>query len=72
MVIQIFSYWNRKLLIFISQFLDEHENSALISTIKKLYSGYINEARVQLGKFEDFITTSCITSLTFLENIHES
>ena len=25
-----------------------------------------------MGKFEDFITTSCITSLTFLENIHES
>ena len=25
-----------------------------------------------MGKFDDFVTTSCITSLTFLENIYES
>ncbi len=42
-------------------------NSALISILKKLYSGYINGARVELGNLETFLTTSCITNLTFLE-----
>lgn len=40
-------------------------NSALITTIKKLHSGYLNGARVTLGKLEDFIKTACLTSLTF-------
>ncbi len=42
--------------------------SALITTIRKLNSGYINGARVQLGKIQDFIKTSCLTNLAFLGN----
>lgn len=51
-----------------------HENSGsqLISTIKKLYSGYINGARVQLGKLDDFIKTACLTNLTFLGTENEN
>ena len=49
---------------------DAHEtlNSALITTIRKLHSGYLNGARVTFGKLEDFIKTSCLTSLTFFGN----
>ncbi|CAF0777069.1 unnamed protein product [Didymodactylos carnosus] len=38
----------------------------LIQTLKKLKTGYIHGVRVQLGKLEDFINTSCITSLDFV------
>lgn len=66
--------WNnipgRPIVVFLitQEIYDAHQrfDSALISTIRKLYSGYINEARVQLGKLEDFITTANITNLTFL------
>ncbi|GFV69154.1 probable phosphorylase b kinase regulatory subunit alpha [Trichonephila clavipes] len=44
---------------------------AMISTIKKLKSGYINGTRVALGTLEDFQSTSCITSLSFLHNQEE-
>uniref|UniRef100_A0A646QCY3 Phosphorylase b kinase regulatory subunit n=1 Tax=Hemiscolopendra marginata TaxID=943146 RepID=A0A646QCY3_9MYRI len=43
---------------------------AFMSTVKKLKSGYINGTRVNLGKLEEFISTSCIASLNFL-NSHE-
>jgi hypothetical protein len=33
-----------------------------------LHSGYLNGARVALGKLEDFIKTACLTSLTFFGN----
>ena len=38
----------------------------VIQTLKKLKTGYTNGVRVQLGKLEDFINTSCITSLDFV------
>ncbi|XP_076312264.1 putative phosphorylase b kinase regulatory subunit alpha isoform X1 [Tachypleus tridentatus] len=44
---------------------------AMISTIKKLKSGYINGTRVSLGSLEEFLSTSCITSLSFLGNQEE-
>ncbi|CAF0780748.1 unnamed protein product [Brachionus calyciflorus] len=66
--------WNnipgRPTVVFVitKEIYEAHENlnSQLISTIKKLYSGYINGARVQLGRLEDFIKTACLTSLTFI------
>ncbi|CAL4060069.1 unnamed protein product, partial [Meganyctiphanes norvegica] len=42
--------------------------TAMISTLKKLKSGYINGTRVSLGKMQEFLNTSCITSLNFLHN----
>ncbi|KAK8725765.1 hypothetical protein OTU49_010467 [Cherax quadricarinatus] len=41
---------------------------AMISTLKKLKSGYINGTRVSLGKMQEFLNTSCITSLNFLND----
>ncbi|XP_013379193.1 probable phosphorylase b kinase regulatory subunit alpha [Lingula anatina] len=38
----------------------------IIGTIQKLKSGYIHGTRVQLGNLSDFLSTSCITKLTFL------
>ena len=66
--------WNnipgRPTVVFVitNEIYEAHEklNSALIQTIRKLNSGYINGARVQLGKLEDFIKTACLTNLTFL------
>ncbi|CAH1400622.1 unnamed protein product [Nezara viridula] len=39
---------------------------AMITTLKKLKSGYINGTRVTLGYLKDFLNTSCITNLSFL------
>ncbi|XP_047111572.1 probable phosphorylase b kinase regulatory subunit alpha isoform X2 [Schistocerca piceifrons] len=39
---------------------------ALVTTMKKLKSGYINGTRVTLGFLRDFLNTSCITNLSFL------
>ncbi|XP_076288956.1 putative phosphorylase b kinase regulatory subunit alpha isoform X4 [Lasioglossum baleicum] len=39
---------------------------AMITTMKKLKSGYINGTRVSLGNMNDFLSTSCITNLSFL------
>nr|XP_034174903.1 probable phosphorylase b kinase regulatory subunit alpha isoform X2 [Osmia lignaria] len=39
---------------------------AMITTMKKLKSGYINGTRVSLGNLSDFLSTSCITNLSFL------
>ncbi|KAG5886712.1 hypothetical protein JTB14_015776 [Gonioctena quinquepunctata] len=39
---------------------------AMITTMKKLSSGYINGTRVTLGNLTDFLSTSCITNLNFL------
>lgn len=38
----------------------------MITTMKKLKSGYINGTRVTLGNLSDFLSTSCITNLSFL------
>ncbi|XP_018569604.1 probable phosphorylase b kinase regulatory subunit alpha isoform X1 [Anoplophora glabripennis] len=39
---------------------------AMITTMKKLKSGYINGTRVTLGNLNEFLSTSCITNLSFL------
>ncbi|XP_030754514.1 probable phosphorylase b kinase regulatory subunit alpha [Sitophilus oryzae] len=39
---------------------------AMITTMKKLKSGYINGTRVTLGQLNDFLSTSSITNLSFL------
>ncbi|XP_075211551.1 putative phosphorylase b kinase regulatory subunit alpha isoform X2 [Lycorma delicatula] len=39
---------------------------AMVTTMKKLKSGYINGTRVTLGNLNDFLSTSCITNLSFL------
>lgn len=39
---------------------------AMIQTMKKLKSGYINGTRVMLGNLNDFLNTSAITDLSFL------
>ncbi|GJQ67280.1 hypothetical protein Trydic_g8181 [Trypoxylus dichotomus] len=39
---------------------------AMITTMKKLKSGYINGTRVTLGCLNDFLSTSCVTNLSFL------
>ncbi|XP_065220249.1 probable phosphorylase b kinase regulatory subunit alpha isoform X3 [Planococcus citri] len=44
---------------------------SMITTIKKLKSGYINGTRVTLGNLTDFLSTSCITNLSFLGSQEE-
>ncbi|XP_016839253.1 probable phosphorylase b kinase regulatory subunit alpha isoform X1 [Nasonia vitripennis] len=44
---------------------------AMITTMKKLKSGYINGTRVSLGNLNDFLSTSCITNLSFLGSPEE-
>lgn len=39
---------------------------AMVQTMKKLKSGYINGTRVMLGNLCDFLNTSAITDLSFL------
>ncbi|XP_054267572.1 probable phosphorylase b kinase regulatory subunit alpha isoform X2 [Macrosteles quadrilineatus] len=39
---------------------------AMVTTMKKLKSGYINGTRVTLGNLNEFLSTSCITNLSFL------
>ena len=38
----------------------------VIQTLKKIKAGYTNGVRVQMGRIEDFINTSCVTSLDFV------
>ncbi|XP_064075567.1 probable phosphorylase b kinase regulatory subunit alpha isoform X2 [Vanessa tameamea] len=44
---------------------------AMITTMKKLKSGYINGTRVTLGNLGDFLSTSAITNLSFLGSQEE-
>jgi len=44
---------------------------AMVTTLKKLKSGYINGTRVSLGNLSDFLNTSCITNLSFLGSQEE-
>ncbi|XP_026287234.1 probable phosphorylase b kinase regulatory subunit alpha isoform X2 [Frankliniella occidentalis] len=39
---------------------------AMVTTMKKLKSGYISGTRVTLGNLSEFLSTSCITNLSFL------
>lgn len=43
----------------------------MITTIKKLKSGYISGTRVAFGNLSDFLTTSNITNLSFLRSQEE-
>ncbi|CAH1777077.1 unnamed protein product [Owenia fusiformis] len=47
-------------------------SSSLIATIKKLQAGYINGTRVQIGNLSEFLTTSCVSNLTFLTEAEEA
>lgn len=51
----------------------EHDRipMSMLTTLRKIKSGYINDTRVALGTFADFLSTSCITDLSFLSNIEE-
>lgn len=44
---------------------------SIISTLKKIKSGYLHGTRVVLGNLEDFLSTSCVSNLTFLANIED-
>ncbi|XP_076810567.1 phosphorylase b kinase regulatory subunit alpha, liver isoform-like isoform X2 [Clavelina lepadiformis] len=48
---------------------DDGENfkPSLISTLRKIQSGYLYGVRVQLGTLGSFLSTSCLSRLTFLE-----
>ncbi|CAG0893584.1 unnamed protein product, partial [Darwinula stevensoni] len=53
--------------VIFSNMLDDGKiPSAMIATLKKLNSGYINGTRVTLGTMAEFLSTSCITDLSFL------
>ncbi|XP_075450408.1 phosphorylase b kinase regulatory subunit alpha, liver isoform isoform X4 [Ascaphus truei] len=41
---------------------------AILSTVRKLEDGYLGGARVKLGKFSEFLTTSFYTHLSFLDS----
>ncbi|XP_037523408.1 probable phosphorylase b kinase regulatory subunit alpha isoform X2 [Rhipicephalus sanguineus] len=43
----------------------------VIATIKKLKSGYTTGTRILLGTLEEFVSTSCIASLSFVGNQEE-
>jgi len=50
--------------------LMENENEfkpTLISVLKKMQAGYLSGVRVVLGTLNKFLSTSCITKLTFLD-----
>uniref|UniRef100_A0A1I8H7G0 Phosphorylase b kinase regulatory subunit n=1 Tax=Macrostomum lignano TaxID=282301 RepID=A0A1I8H7G0_9PLAT len=46
----------------------EASQTALLTTIRKLQSGYINGTRVTLGNLADFVDTSCVTQMSFLNS----
>lgn len=62
-----------KLTCFI-HFTDQYQQppSSLIGTIKKLQSGYIAGTRVHLGFLSDFVSTSCVTKLSFVHDMLET
>lgn len=56
----------------ILDFLDQNRMPlAMIQTMRKLKSGYINGTRVMLGNLKDFLNTSAITDLSFLGSTEE-
>ncbi|CAG7717610.1 unnamed protein product [Allacma fusca] len=44
---------------------------SIITTIKKLKGGYTVGTRVTLGNLQDFLSTSCITNLSFLGSVED-
>lgn len=39
---------------------------SMLTNLRKIKSGYINDTRVALGTFDEFLSTSCVTDLSFL------
>lgn len=48
---------------------EDHANldPAVLATLKKLQDGYYGGARIQTGKLSEFMTTSCVAHLSFLD-----
>lgn len=44
---------------------------SMLTNLRKIKSGYINDTRVALGTFDDFLSTSCVTDLSFLSGLEE-
>nr|XP_027199784.1 probable phosphorylase b kinase regulatory subunit alpha [Dermatophagoides pteronyssinus] len=60
-------------IILYRQFILENDRppAAILSTFKKIKSGYLSGTRVVYGNLSDFLSTSCITNLSFLANIEK-
>ncbi|KAI7697695.1 hypothetical protein SSS_07160 [Sarcoptes scabiei] len=59
-------------IILYRQFLEnDRVPISIISTLKKVKSGYLNGTRVVMGSVQDFLSTSCINNLSFLSNIED-
>lgn len=70
-----FYVWiDKGLLKVLCSFTDQYGQppNSLIGTIKKLQSGYIAGTRVHLGLLSEFISTSCVTKLSFVKDFDES
>ncbi|XP_033631487.1 probable phosphorylase b kinase regulatory subunit alpha isoform X1 [Asterias rubens] len=54
-------------------FVGEHGmlQSAMWSVIRKIKTGYLNGVQVKLGHLKDFLSTSCIKHLSFLETVEQ-
>lgn len=44
---------------------------SMLTNLRKIKSGYINDTRVALGTFDEFLSTSCVTDLSFLSGLEE-
>lgn len=44
---------------------------SMLTNLRKIKSGYINDTRVALGTFDEFLSTSCVTDLSFLNGMEE-
>lgn len=44
---------------------------SMLTNLRKIKSGYINDTRVALGTFDEFLSTSCVTDLGFLSGMEE-
>lgn len=44
---------------------------SMLKNLRKIKSGYINDTRVALGTFSEFLGTSCITDLSFLSGLSQ-
>lgn len=68
----MFSFYSFSLKSFSYSFLDQGKIPLpMITTMKKFKSGYINGTRVSLGNLNDFLSTSCITNLSFLSSAED-
>jgi hypothetical protein len=44
---------------------------SMLTNLRKIKSGYINDTRVALGTFDEFLSTSCVTDLSFLSGMED-